>query len=82
MNNNKLKQISITNLLEFKIAIPIWLVVIIVLLPIIAYADLVMFKQHSFLGYISICALELFFVYIGFLIASSTFKIKTSRKVN
>lgn len=74
--NLRIIRFMVGDLLEFKIKIPIWLFGFIVLLPLIAYGDLVIFGARTFWGYLGICALELFILFLGFSIASSTYKIK------
>jgi len=64
------------NLYEFKISIPTWLVAFIILLPLLAYADVVLFGKVSFFDYLVVCALELFLMYLGFMMASNVYEWK------
>ena len=60
--------------IEVKVKLPIWFLILIILLPVIAYADTVM-NSWSKIGYtfgfgyyVVVSALELFFLWAGYLI--------------
>ena len=59
-------------LLEFRVRLPLWVVIYVVLLPVIAYGDVVMFGKHDFWGYVGVSSVEIFLVYLGFSIAYYT----------
>jgi hypothetical protein len=71
----KIARFFVSDLLEFKLKLPVWVILFMLLLPLIAYLDLVWIGKYNFFDYLGICAIEIFLVYLGFSIASSTFKI-------
>ncbi len=62
-----------------KIKIPYWLIGIIILLPLIAYFDVTVMGKTTFWSYLGISAIELFLMYLGFLVASNIKEIKLRR---
>ena len=59
------------DLIKFEVKLPIFIFLFILLLPFIAYGDLILFGHRNFLGYVSVSGLELLLVYIGFSLANS-----------
>ena len=71
--SNKLKNLN-HKVISFNVSLPVWLLIFIALLPLIAYADRVM-STWSNMGYtlgfgyyMAVTALELFFIWMGYLL--------------
>ncbi|MFH1533497.1 MAG: hypothetical protein ABID64_01035 [Nitrospirota bacterium] len=52
---------------QFKL--PRWAMLFILLLPVIAYGDMVFFGRRTFLGYLGVSALEVALIMLGYTIA-------------
>jgi len=76
----KLFKLFFGELIEFKLVLPNWLIIITFFMPFIAYADLCMFGKRTFWGYLGISFFELLLVYIGFTIANTKFKLYKKKK--
>lgn len=70
----------IGDVVTFKVYVPVWFLLMVALLPVIAYGDLTLIGRTNFWGYLLISALEVFLLYLGFLISHSTFRIKSKGK--
>ena len=57
----------------FGIEVPRLFVFFLIMIPICAYIDYIMFNDFDFFRYILICVRECFFVFFGFMIASLLF---------
>lgn len=75
----KIAKFIVRDLIKFKLTIPVWFLAGILLLPLIAYTDLILFEGAGFLTYLLASFLEIWLVYVGFSISSTTFKIKKSK---
>jgi len=61
-------------LITFDITIPVWLIILLIILPITAYADVVFIGAANFGGYLLVCFIELYLIYMGYLWGFNTKK--------
>lgn len=54
--------------IKFKVEISVWWLLIILLIPAVAYADLVLFGKQTFFKYLIVNYIELLFIFIGYII--------------
>ena len=54
-------------MIEFKVKIPLILLLITIALPLIAYADVSLIGKYNYFQYLFVCAVEVFLVYVGFI---------------
>ena len=73
------KLVLFEDVIAIKIKIPYWFIGFIILLPLIAYFDVTVIGRTTFWSYLGISAIELFLVYLGFLMASNIKEIKLRR---
>lgn len=66
-------------LLVVRFIIPNWLLILVLMLPFIAYSDFVLVHSQGFFEYLFVCALELLLVFIGFSFANASNSIHTRR---
>lgn len=76
---NSIRLVLFGDVIAIKIKIPYWLIGFIILLPLIAYFDVTVIGRTTFWSYFGISAIELFLVYLGFLMVSNIKEIKLRR---
>lgn len=60
------------NLYEINFKLPMWAIIMLIALPIIAYIDAVLLKQTSFYNYVITGGAELLLIFLGFMIGINT----------
>jgi hypothetical protein len=65
-------EILTKNLVEIRFKMPVWLIIILILLPLTAYVDVVLLHQTNLKNYILIGGVESFLIYLGFTIRDNT----------
>ena len=68
------------NLIEFKVVLPLWLILFLFLILFIAYADFIIFAKFRIWDYAKATFLEIVLVFIGFTIAKTNFKKYKGKK--
>lgn len=64
------------DIINLKIGIPRFLVILLLIIPFIGYLDFVTFKQTTISGYILVCLIEFLLFFSGYTISQNIKKVK------
>lgn len=56
------------NVYNVNFKLPMWAIMMLISIPILAYVDVQLFAEATFKDYLMICGTELFLIFLGFII--------------
>jgi len=64
--------------IKINLKFPLWSIILIIFIPIFAYYDVIFYGVHSFNNYLILCSVEIFLIYLGYLLSGLEYFAKQS----